>query len=1506
MGPRETALRSLLSGTEFRALEILVADPHPATGRSVARALGVSPTTASSVLAKLLEAGFALRERDGRSFRWELNRLDPTIQGWLFEFATPSAGPHKSSVMKVLILTALNLECSAVLEHVSIEEHTHAGAYRLHQGTFQGKNVAWSVYVAEIGIGNINAGVVLASVAPLLLPDLVLFVGVAGSLKPDVLCRGDVVIPQHVFQLGAGKEAFSEPEGSVLLNRYIPAVAKTAVVQLARAVAHGDWMNEQIRVRPDVETRNVRGETPVALVAPMAAGERVLTDDKSELVRGLRENLNDVAAVDMESGGVYSAAHALEIPALSVRGISDHVIDKEPPADQEWQPVAAAHASSFAFALLREAGLQDIAGPLRPPAAEPPSGDGALTVREMLFRLPPNVAVAYSWGERVGATGTERLVAELYEHREYATKWLDELTSRSTSYHTPDAAPTLFMLAEFAEAHEHGSADLIIEQAARLANQGSARGLLLARAAWSARLRGKPERSDQLLAEATRAFPEAEALWQFFEIAFRNEPGPVLDISLSVAATLGVHLSALPGRTAQPDPALSSLVSRMDIEAPELVDLLRVLVALVAANALRLLHEYSSALRLYNAFGQPGTGPGDRHIVWDSLVGPRNAVLPLETARTLYMMIAEPEPGLDVDLVLAKAVELALTARDRRLDWNGPTSDPLALAAELRARAGDPKGALRLLLPPPRGTALPTEATAQQVLAVTAEIAFLTGDVDLTLELAKRLPDPIEQRLIGGLALASRPDSRLEAAAEFRAALAEPEIASRPNQRVRALVGLTMVSELRAEDEVHLNGLDDTTRNLVQAQSLVMAGRGAEARALMRPHRGSFPELQISVEVLVSQGRTKEAVDALEGYATHHGEERLLLQAAGLARSAGLLDDAERLASRVAAGQDQIRRRTGIEMLVDIAQQRGDWPRTIQETGRLLVLAKSSEPGWEEAALRYRWARVNAFYQLRDAESAYIELEEDPPLDAITEAQALLTVDVLRAIAPLVPEGDTGLTIAGRTVRQSDVLRRASAIAKAFSDKEEIVAAALLTSFLMPAQGPVNPADLIEARELQDLFFTRFPESKLVERVHFSSPEELEQIVYERVAASAGLLNQVRKGVFVGQVPLASYAAVAQRSYAQALVQNAVGVYLIESPLEANTAIEVAAARAAIDREVVVDTSTLFLAEKVLGNLSELARRFEHLVLPAPLRDDVLSARAALAMRSVGSFGWDPIEDRPIRSFHDEALTDSWAREANRLVDALKICEVLPDTNYEGDPRNRAWSSAVRMAKEREIALLADDAALRQVARNEGVQAFGTLQLLRALVEDEALALSALDDALEGLQRMPAVDLPLLDRLQEIATRDQWLPTGYAAVLLTRPNTWTPPSQGLQSYMNLIQAIPTRDADVVSQWCAIACYGIAIAVPPPLALVSIGSVVAWTTLDWRGPEILPRVLERTRRVALEFAPGGDLLQDVVQRLTTTLRQIVSPEMLSGLMQQLFAELDEETRHKAFGHFLTTP
>jgi hypothetical protein len=90
MATAAETLKATLRETEYGALVVLAESTTPLSGRKVAAALDVSPTTANDALGTLAEAGFATSEKSGRATLWRLAVSHPSISAWLEEVMPPA------------------------------------------------------------------------------------------------------------------------------------------------------------------------------------------------------------------------------------------------------------------------------------------------------------------------------------------------------------------------------------------------------------------------------------------------------------------------------------------------------------------------------------------------------------------------------------------------------------------------------------------------------------------------------------------------------------------------------------------------------------------------------------------------------------------------------------------------------------------------------------------------------------------------------------------------------------------------------------------------------------------------------------------------------------------------------------------------------------------------------------------------------------------------------------------------------------------------------------------------------------------------------------------------------------------------------------------------------------------------------------------------------------------------------------------------------------------------
>lgn len=93
MATAAETLQATLSETEYGALKVLADSAAPLSGRKVAVALSVSPTTAINALATLADAGFATSKQSGRATLWRLAVSNPSISAWLEEVMPAATEP---------------------------------------------------------------------------------------------------------------------------------------------------------------------------------------------------------------------------------------------------------------------------------------------------------------------------------------------------------------------------------------------------------------------------------------------------------------------------------------------------------------------------------------------------------------------------------------------------------------------------------------------------------------------------------------------------------------------------------------------------------------------------------------------------------------------------------------------------------------------------------------------------------------------------------------------------------------------------------------------------------------------------------------------------------------------------------------------------------------------------------------------------------------------------------------------------------------------------------------------------------------------------------------------------------------------------------------------------------------------------------------------------------------------------------------------------------------------
>jgi nucleoside phosphorylase len=271
------------------------------------------------------------------------------IQSSVYSEQKMNSRPQGQNSSYAVILTAIPVEYVAVRAHLTdLTEEMHPQGTIYERGNFIANGKVWEVGIVEVGAGNSATAVEAERAIAYFKPNVIFFVGVAGGIKDVAL--GDVVAATKVYGYESGKAKLKfKPRPNVGQSAY-------KLIQRARAEARKpDWLQ---RLTPPAPTPK-----PRVLVAPIAAGEKVVADTKSTTCEFLRSNYGDAVAVEMEGRGLLEAAHAnQQVSALIVRGISDLIDGKSKSDAAGSQEIAALHASAFAFEILAKFSVDDVSG----------------------------------------------------------------------------------------------------------------------------------------------------------------------------------------------------------------------------------------------------------------------------------------------------------------------------------------------------------------------------------------------------------------------------------------------------------------------------------------------------------------------------------------------------------------------------------------------------------------------------------------------------------------------------------------------------------------------------------------------------------------------------------------------------------------------------------------------------------------------------------------------------------------------------------------------------------------------------------------------------------------------------------------------------------------------------------------------------------------------------------------------------------------------------------------
>ncbi|QDP95395.1 hypothetical protein FOE78_05225 [Microlunatus elymi] len=401
-------------------------------------------------------------------------------------------------------------------------------------------------------------------------------------------------------------------------------------------------------------------------------------------------------------------------------------------------------------------------------------------------------------------------------------------------------------------------------------------------------------------------------------------------------------------------------------------------------------------------------------------------------------------------------------------------------------------------------------------------------------------------------------------------------------------------------------------------------------------------------------------------------------------------------------------------------------------------------------------------------------------------------------------------------------------------------------------------------------------------------------------ATETAAMKDIRGKVERGELPVGLAAELASRTYVEACIKTAAG--LVYSHLPPMAIVGQAAAAAAFGSRVVIDASAaaaLTLLDP--ATVDTLVGAFLALETTDTAYRDALGAQQSLDMLSTMTLGWDEKQNRPRITETGQDEAEAFARRADRVVELLARSE---RRGWPGLKRfaefasDGTWLSALDLAISEQRAFWCDDRALRQLAASEGVQAFGTVELLSAL-EGAGLLAPALGAAVRAkLIAGYHVDLDFdPDVLTLAAELDGWAPKG-AAAALARAHSWTDPAGCVRFANTAIARTASSSPTGITQWTAAVALGLVRITDGNVQSASGNLEILLTNQlaqPWLGPDTLPFVMQGIRDAMDELTGVLDPLPAVLARTYIQIAKKHGAPRAAEFLLMLVRNLSEEDR-----------
>lgn len=844
---------------------------------------------------------------------------------------------------------------------------------------------------------------------------------------------------------------------------------------------------------------------------------------------------------------------------------------------------------------------------------------------------------------------------------------------------------------------------------------------------------------------------------------------------------------------------------------------------------------------------------------------PEAAGIALLAGRILLAQSESLEGEQDRHDALTTGLRLALSARDSRRVWWGPSGDAVEVAAQAAVLLHDYEFALKLCLPSPDGQATSAEASHLGVRATAAHLAALTGRLSIAKDLSKGLKGAARH-----LALAAVAESEGQSETAVRHARAAIQESGDGTTRRQALLVLAGAGALEQTDVADLPAHEATQ---LLAISLAESGQVDEAYALLR--RSGGPETaryeHLNAILLGRAGDYDLAANRLIDAASKFGDPTLRVQAARFLVQAGdweaAVEQCLNALAQLEAGSPT--RVDAHRLLIEGYAERGEWPLVERYARSVLQETPSDVPT--------RWVLALALTNRRKSEEAWNVLGGAATLpDPSTPWQAQLLIQLLPEHEPT-----------------AETARRLLDLADAFSDDERVRAQVITALVGLPNASLEADDRLVQrAQGHTEDFLRRFPESQYFQAIDATDEDTLVDRLGSILKPAAERWLATSRLVAAG-APAGLLSAAARRPYASLWPHRAPGHLPITSDDSRTSDADEWVSRTP---EVVLDASvlhTLALLPEVWPHLRE---RTKELVTTEDAALDVTRARESMNQPGEGTLSWNLQADLPLINELDPGVDSMLRERIAQMASGLRWTRIVPWRTFKrltdmDQPELRPWTSLVDYCSTTGQTFYCDDVGLRRFARAHGVQCFDTTALLDHLEAVDGISKPEADRLRLRLASEFAVDLAdgweLFDRL---FSRDGWESLA-APYLLSRPAQWTRDVEGRTSTVRqMLTRLAVERPDLLPRWSAMSAIGISRATNSRVG----ETLIVEQLLAAKEPEVRAQLYFAARSVAVEMQ-DSDPTPRLVDSILDFMAGVIPPDEQAQAILWLFSSLPDADR-----------